>query len=430
MPENVFKSPRIATIVYAILIACSSVLSIGSRVVATAQTLPTVVGAQYWHTAGNRIVDVNGKRVRIAAVNWFGMEDEFFVPAGLEKQSLDSILTRVGDLGFNAIRLPFSNQLVEQNPIVTKHLDANPDLQGLHALDILDRIVAGAGRHGLRLILDNARSSAGTQPEASGLWYTNRYPEKAWIRDWLTLVQRYLGNPVVVGADIRNEPHTAPPGPWSIKSYLHQGATWGPYKGKVNTATDWRLAAQRAGNAILALNSHLLIIVEGVQLYPDGRSHNGIDSYWWGGILTPARWYPVRLRVRHQLVYSPHEYGPYKSPMPFFGVKMSYAGLQAVWEKHWGYLEKPTFSQEAPIFIGEFGVCGLPKCVRSKAAGSTGLWFRFFQRYLQAHREIGWAFWALNGTSHLGDPSPNYVLRDDWHTIRLQPLVDALRSIE
>jgi endoglucanase len=48
------------------------------------------------------------------------------------------------------------------------------------------------------------------------------------------LARRYKGNPAVVGADLSNEPHGA--------------ATWGDD----NLATDWRLAAERGGNAILA----------------------------------------------------------------------------------------------------------------------------------------------------------------------------------
>jgi endoglucanase len=384
---------------------------------------------QYWQTNGNRIVDANGHPIRIAAVTWFGMENLYFVPAGLDRRPLDAILSRVQALGFNAIRLPFSNQVIEANPIITAHLNANPNLYGLHALDILDRIVAAAGRHGLRIILDNVRSDADTDPQQNGLWYTKRYPERSWIRDWVRLARRYRGNPTVVGVDLRDEPHTAGPGPWSITTYLHQGATWGPYRGRENRATDWRLAAERAGNAVLPVNPHLLIFVEGLQLYPDPTKPHGVDAYWWGGILTPAAAYPVRLLVPDQLVYSPHEFGPYKAPMPFFGRGMTYARMASVWRRHWAYLLESSRSP-VPIFIGEFGTCGQANCVYGTAPGSTGLWFRYLVRYLQAHPEIGWAFWALNGTSRLGDPSPNDLLMPDWHTVRLPSLLEALRSIE
>lgn len=387
--------------------------------------------AGYWHTAGNRIVDADGRPVRIAAVNWFGMENKFFVPAGLDTQKLDGIVARISQLGFNAIRLPFSNQVVEQNPVITTRVSANPDLTGLHALDIMDRIIASAGQHGLRVILDDGRSDAGTQPQGNGLWYTRHYPESAWIADWQALVTRYNGNPTVVGVDLRNEPHTGPPGPWTVKAYLTQGSTWGPYKGVDNPATDWRLAAERGGNAVLAINPHLLIFVEGLQLYPDASQPNGVDSYWWGGILTPAQKYPVEFDVPNQLVYSPHEYGPVKYPMTFFGPKMTYQSMVAVWQKHWGFLEQASSKVETPIFLGEFGTCGDgPTCVSDSKSGSQGLWFSFLMRYLKEHPEVGWGFWAINGTSHLGDDTKNYVLARDWQTIRLPYLVDTLRDIE
>ena len=51
-------------------------------------------------------------------------------------------------------------------------------------------------------------------------------------------------------------------------------------------------------------------------------------------------------------------------------------------------------------------------------------------KYLRKHPEIGWAYWALNGTNYVGKVQPNYILRKDWHTVRLQALVDTLRDIE
>jgi beta-galactosidase GanA len=387
--------------------------------------------AGYWHTQGNRIVDDLNRPVRIAAVNWFGMADVTFVPAGLDKQPLDSILAQTKRLGFNTVRLPFSNQLVEKNPVVTRGLQANPDLQGLHSLDIMDRIVAAAGRAGLKIILDDGRNSAGLNSQWNGLWYSPSYPESAWIRDWQLLAQRYVGNSTVIGADLFNEPHTGPPGPWSVKTYLKQGSTWGPYNGIEHEATDWRLGAERGGNAVLAVNPHLLVFVEGIQQYPNPSWPDGIESYWWGGILYPARQYPVELAVPHQLVYSPHEYGPLKWQMPFFGPRMSYSSLKKVWDQHWGFLERSSFAQEAPIFIGEFGTCGSTKtCVSDSSPGSQGLWFTYFARYLKQHPEIGWAYWAINGTNSLGDPTPNYILRPNWTTLRLPLLVDTLRNVE
>lgn len=386
----------------------------------------------YWHTSGNRILDASNRPVRIAAVSWAGMQTSAGVPAGLDKQPLNAILARVHQMGFNAIRLPFSNALVEANPIITAGLTANPELQGRHALDIMDAVVSAAAANGLRVILDDHRSSYGVDPENNGLWYTPRFPESAWIADWKALARRYAGNTAVVGVDLRDEPHTGPPGPWSINTYLHQGATWGPYAGIDNPATDWRLAAERGGDAVLGVNPHLLVFVEGIQQYPDAQMPGGLDSYWWGGILGPARKYPVTLSVPHQLVYSPHEYGPQKYQMDFFGKSMTYRSLAAVWDKHWGYLDHGPGIAHTPIFIGEFGTCGslAEHCVGDAQPGSQGLWFTYFLRYLAAHPAIGWSYWALNGTNYRGADQPNYIFGSDWHTIRLHQLLDALRDVE
>ena len=82
------------------------------------------------------------------------------------------------------------------------------------------------------------------------------------------LAPRCTGDSTVIGFDLHNEPRNP--------------ACWGC--GEVSL--DWRLAAQRAGNAILEMNPNLLIVVEGVEL------HNN-QSYWWGGNLKGVAEAPV-----------------------------------------------------------------------------------------------------------------------------------------
>jgi hypothetical protein len=62
--------------------------------------------------------------------------------------------------------------------------------------------------------------------------------------------------------------------------------------------------------------------------------------------------------------------------------------------------------------------------------GSEGLWFSFLVRYLKEHPEIGWSYWALNGTSHLGNDTKNYILGTDWKSVRLPLLVNTFRDLE
>src|SRR5260221_260992 len=127
------------------------------------------------------------------------------------------------------------------------------------------------------------------------LSYTDQVPQTGWIQDWVMLAQHYRGNTTIIGADLNNEPHSP--------------ATWGGG----NPSTDWRLAAQQAGNAILAVNPQWLIIVEGIDVYQG-------DSYWWGGNLQGAKRFPVRLSRPDKLVYSAHDYGPEVYPEQWFQV--------------------------------------------------------------------------------------------------------------
>jgi endoglucanase len=286
----------------------------------------------------------------------------------------------------------------------------------------MDAIVDYAQRTGLKIILDNHLCRASRPKTVNSLlearWYTDEYPESAWIHDWETLARRYRHDDAVIGFDLRNEPHTGPPGPWNLRAYLHQGATWGPYQGIEDPASDWRLAAERAGNASLAINPHLLMFVEGIQLYPEEGEPNGINAYWWGSILTPAKQYPVVFDVPHQLVYSPHDWGPWKWNYPWFKT-MTYESMQKVWHDNWSFiLDHPDAPYAAPIWLGEFGTCtNNPQCVDKQEQGNQAQWFHLLLRYLQDHPEVSWSFFALNGTNANNSPANNGILSPRWNSV-------------
>jgi len=348
-------------------------------------------GAGYWHTGGNQILDSNNQAVRLAGVNWYGFETPDFLAHGLWAQDYKTILNTIKSNGYNVIRIPFSNQMVESNPIPTNFTSfangvaANTALVGQTALADLDTIISYAGSIGLRIILDNHRSEAGSSNEASGLWYTSTYTSQNWVTDWATLARRYAGNPAVVGFDLRNEPHTPAGGEYG------DGATWGTG----NPATDFRLAAQKAGNAILAVNPHWLISVEGISDYV---SDDGVaDSDWWGGNLQGVKEHPLTLDVPDQLAYSPHDYGPSEFPQSWFNSQTTYDSLTAVWQKNWGYLADEDI---APVWVGEFGVPNAD--VAGTAPGSEGQWFSSLVEYLKNKPQLGWTYWALNGEDRYG----------------------------
>jgi endoglucanase len=397
-----------------------------------ARAQSTLPDSGFWHTEGTQILDAANQPVRINGVTWYGMESSHWVPAGLGFQRYTTIMDEVKLLGFNTIRLPLSNELIESNPIVTKGILANPEFKGKHALDILDAIVNWAHQIGLKIILDDHRSRAGRPMGVNtldeGLWYTPQYPESAWIHDWQTLALRYRNNDAVIGFDLRNEPHTDGVGPWDLNAYLHRSPTWGPYNGVDDPGTDWRLAAERAGNAVLGINPHLLIIVQGLPIYPDSTAPGGVAASWWAGLLTPVKPYPVQLAVPHQLVYAVHEWGPRKAAMPWFS-PLTYAGLSAALHRNWAYLlDDPSAPYAAPVWLGEFGTCtDNSACLQT---GPQGKWFGLMLRYLREHPQISWSFWALNGTNSNNCWADNGVLNAKWNTVQSTTLQAELRSLQ
>ncbi len=383
-------------------------VSVGDISVVEGDLLPVSSGG-WFHTEGNQIVDANGTPVQLTGVNWFGLETETAVPHGLWARNWESMMEQMADLGFNTIRLPFSIAGTQPGRMPTSiNYSLNPDLQGLTSLEVLDKIVDKAGALGMRMILDNHRAGDGGGPNPGGLWYTNEYSEQDWIDNWVRLAERYADNPVVIGADLQNEPH---------------GGTWGTG----DMATDWRLAAERAGNAVLAANPNWLIFVEGVSTTPEA------GSYWWGGNLSRAGDYPVRLDVDGRLVYSPHAYPQSVFNQPWFSDPTFPENLPAIWDRMFGYIYQENI---APVYLGEWGASFDPPL--------DAPWVDTMVQYLSGDFDvngsndlaagnlpISWTWWSWNPNS--GDTEG--ILNPDWTTVdgekydRIQGLLSGMLPV-
>ncbi|RAQ97196.1 cellulose binding domain-containing protein [Thermogemmatispora tikiterensis] len=420
-----------------------------------------------WTTSGTKILAPNGSQFVISGINWYGFETPDYVAHGLWSYDISTILNLVKSYGYNTLRIPFSNQMWESDPVPQNDVGC-PSCVGLHARDILAKIINYAGSIGLHVILDDHRSEAGESAEQSGLWYTSAYPESSWINDWVS-VQRWVhgipqtlgatdtvtvnylasdGWPIVLGYDLRNEPHVEGTYPNQYAS----GAQWGSGDG-IDPATnpnpnpfapacvatsschDWRLAAERAADTLLGDAqahgwSYPLIFVEGVSAYPtaSGTQANGpYSSTWWGGSLQGVNGNsnnagaPIVLNaggnasslgpaVNNQVVYSAHEYGPTLYPQSWFNSSTCYksgcsgSSLVDVWTSNWAYIATPnginptwpghssypwsnTGAQpysSAPVWIGEFGTGNSASDLVSSGAGSQGQWFTDLVNFIKS----------------------------------------------
>ncbi|HXD20865.1 MAG TPA: cellulase family glycosylhydrolase [Vicinamibacterales bacterium] len=421
-----------------------------------AVTIPRAQGAAGWTTSGTRIVAPSGGDFVINGLNWYGFETTSYVARGLGSVDYRIVLDQAKQYGHNTVRLPFSSELWETNPLPSASLvSACPSCAGKRARDVMALIVNYAGSIGMHVILDNHRSNAGNSAQESGLWYAGAYTERTWIQDWVAVqawthgiaqaqgsadtiaVDQYAadGFPIVLGFDLRNEPHTP------SSDYLG-GATWGTGDGidpkidpnpnpfapacvAASACHDWRLAAERAADTILGEANrnqwaYPLIFVEGIGNYPQaaGTAASGpYNYYWWGGNLAGVNGNasnpgaPVVLNVGgsasalgvpavNQLVYSAHDYGPAEYRSAWFNSATCYASrcsassLADLWKANWAYLASPgginpvwpghasypwantghVAATEAPVFIGEFGTGNLDTDLFTTGAGSQGQW--------------------------------------------------------
>jgi len=454
---NLLRRSGTVVVGSALALSCSAK---SPRELTDSRTQP--LAAAGWHTDGAKIHAPDGSDFWIDAINWYGFETRNAVAHGLYAVSHTQMLQQIVTHGFNTVRIPFSNEMWETNPTVRSgSVSACPDCKNKRSREILALIINEAGALGLHVILDNHRSSAGNSAETNGMWYTDAYPELAWIEDWRQIQAwvndpaevDYLaadGKPIVLGFDVRNEPHTG--GKGRDAQYL-SGATWGTGDGidpasnpnpnpfapgcvASSACHDWRLAAERVGSTLMGdafLNgwAYPLIFVEGIGLYPaDGTSppENVTDSTWWGGNLRGPRGNstnpgaPVVFNVGgdasalgapvdDQLVYSAHDYGVDLYAQDWFNAGTCYASgcgsssLADLWFGNWAYLTDdvaPVWPGHAsypwgntghagytatPVFVGEFGTGNDAASLFSTGPGSQGQWFTALVNFIQSSRE-------------------------------------------
>ena len=344
------------------------------------------------HTSGYDILDAAGHRVRLTSVNWYGFDQREFVAGGLDVAPLQVIIEQIRAIGVNSVRLPWAKETFEKNPVVPDYaVKANPKFKGQHTLEVMDAVIAALARAHILIILDKHMSRADwccKDDDDNGLWYNAEYPERNWLADWRAIARRYKKQRWVIGADLRNE--------------LRSGAQWGSSDPRL----DWHTAAERGGNAVLAENPELLIMVEGPQYSTDFTSFGTL---------------PLVLKVAQRVVYSPHAYA-----LPGHAFQ-NYEELRETYDARAGFLlhAEPAI----PLWVGEFGACQTLDC------GDNNQWFRWFIQYLR-EKDLSWRYWPLNGTQSSG-VSRKYgavetygLLSPDYRQIGAPKLVELLRTIE
>jgi len=374
---------------------------------------------------GRRIVDAEGRIVRLRGVNWYGAHMEQTVNNGLDKQPIAHIARLIRHLGFNHVRLNYAVAMwVDRHthrPVKSSLLSANPQLIGKSDIEVFDAVVQGLTAEGL-LVVVNAHTSdhrwCCSFRDENGLWYNDRYTEADWLESLQGLADRYAHNPRVIGFDVRNEPRpTMPQGSsaltaiwwdtqlWgnctevSVQSSGEPLVTVGSFSSKgiclPQFFADWRAAATQATYAVLRGDQNSLVFIEGVgaaelvssKLRPMALSQSGlmnrivwsIHDYTWAW-----RWFRLGDFMTNG-VGSLEEVLKALSGMYNSGdtdlKSQDYASFREERVKAWAFM---LTEDRAPVWVGEFG-----EMRRSE-------WWTSFLRWA-GEVDLDWCYWAIDG---------------------------------
>lgn len=389
-------------------------------------------GDDWLHAVGSRLYDMNGNEVWLTGANWFGFNCSENCAHGLYAADVDDFLSACADKGINVIRFPISSELLlswmngEPNEASSVQAGYEPPVDEVgedgsvtpagtyvninkdfvlsdgktlkNSMEIFDVIMQKCKDYGIKAFVDIHSPDANNSGHNYELWYGKAgITTDLWIDTLVWLADKYKNDDTLLGFDLKNEPH-------GKREY---DATCPDTIAKWDGTTDennWAYAATSCANAILAVNPHALIFVEGVEQYPKtekGYNYDTPDIWqapadqspwygaWWGGNLRGVRDYPVTpTSGTSQIVYSPHDYGPSVYAQTWFDKEFDTQSLlDDYWYDTWAYINAEDI---APLLIGEWG--------GHMDGGKNQKWMELLRDYMINHH-ISHTFWCLNPNS-------------------------------
>lgn len=313
--------------------------------------------------------------IQLRGINWYGLETNNMVMEGLWAQSIDSYLDYFTNNSFNALRIPFSVDLImfHRNEIPRQDLvSADPEIYNKTSIEILDLLFEKTKQRGLGILLDCHRIS---MRNPVPLWYmpNNKYfTDMVFYQSWMFMIDRYANQSNLIGIEIYNEPH--------------DNATMGTN----DYYTDVSIMYQNILYLIMGkynINIDFLIFLDGINWGKDFRGLTDINPFLYSPLLS-------------QIVYSPHIYGPTLTALSNFTIDY----VTSLYNTYFGFLK---IKWNLPICITEWGINTNNK--------EDLAWVDLFIEYLTNNNMTDNFFWALNpeGKDIKG------LVADDWKTTNL-----------
>lgn len=368
-----------------------------------AKDVPAPTTDDWLHTDGSKIYDKDGKEVWLTGINWFGYNTGTNTFDGLWTCDLNTSIAAIADRGFNLMRIPISTELIKDwsngnYPNANFNQATNSYLVGMNSLEIFDYVVGQCRANGIKIMIDIHSAKTDSMGHMYNVWYNGNISEKDYLDALAWMAGRYKNDDTIIAYDLKNEPHG--------KAGESPRAKWDNSKDSDN----WKYIAEKAANAVLNKNPNVLIMVEGIEIYPKDINSNGnftstnmgdYDCTWWGGNLRGVKDNPINLgKYQNKLVYSPHDYGPTVYEQPWFKGSYTFDSLyKDCWYDNWFYIQK---TNTAPLLIGEWG--GFMRDPNLK-------WMTYLRKLIKDNR-INHTFWCFNSNS--GDTGG--LVLDDFTT--------------
>ncbi len=415
--------------------ACTIVLAPASGTVknnvpaasaATVTAAPDSYHDDWLHVNENaEVVDMYGNPVWMTGVNWFGYNVGSQVFDGVWSVNMHDCLDLIADHGFNLLRVPMSTEIIlqwknrEPDPMIKINATTNPELvktfdqygtpiEYMYSFDVWNKAVEWCRENGIKIMIDIHSASTHAAGHTFPLWYDDRFSTDDWLEALSWFCEQYKDDDTIIAVDLKNEPHGKP----------EEGkfAKWDNSK----DINNWKYAAERGAMACLEQNPNLLIMIEGIECYPDfsrgadwttpsiDYAHydepSKIFGAWWGGNLRGVKDHPVDIgNYKKQIVYSPHDYGPLVYEQKWFhleGTRPNYTSyefdteslLKEYWYDAWAYLVE---EKRYPLLMGEWGGFVDKK---NDPSGANTRWLTLLRDYM-IKKHIHHTFWCFNENS-------------------------------
>ncbi|KAL5717636.1 cellulase [Ranunculus cassubicifolius] len=364
--------------------------------------LSQVVNSAPLYTSSRWIVNEDGKRVKLACVNW-PSHLEPVLAEGLHKKPVDFISKKIRSMGFNCVRFTWPGSLAYKSMTVENSFKSlgihglipglkanNPDFLNLSVIEAFQKVVSNLGDNNVMVILDNHISVPGwccSDGDGSGFFGDEDFNPQLWIMGLAQMAATFRGAKNVIGLSLRNE-----------------------LRGARQNESVWYRYMQAGAEAVHKANPDVLVIVSGLKYAKD---------------LSFLKKRPLKVSFTRKLVFEEHWYSfsdgsawSLKNANDFCGSMTS-----DTYDKFGFLLDKGY-----PVFLSEFG---------ADQTGGHMADNRFMNCMLPriAEWDLDWGLWALQGgyykrQGRIEAGESFGILNSDWSEAKNYTFLRRIQAIQ